>query len=95
MIIIGVPRRETCIVVHVYGQVRMQARMLQRRVGYRAVDYRKDHRQMHSCNNRQAPRTGVPQAGKSQGFISMGWRGVTRGVAAFAKIADSSAFISC
>jgi hypothetical protein len=42
--IIGVRKRETCIVVHVYGQVRMQASMLQRRVGYSAVDYRKDHR---------------------------------------------------
>jgi hypothetical protein len=40
----GVRKRETCIVVHLYGQVRMQASTLQRRVGYRAVDYRKNHR---------------------------------------------------
>ena len=52
----------------------------------------------HGCiptNYRQAPGTRAPEAGNSQGFNSMGWRGVTRGVTAFAKIGDSSAFVTC
>ena len=44
VIIIGVRKRETCMLVHVYSQVRMQASMLQRHVGYRNLGYRKDHR---------------------------------------------------
>jgi hypothetical protein len=49
---------------------------------------------VRSCNNRQASKTPPPHAGKTEVFVSTGWRGVARRVTPLAEIGDSGALVS-
>jgi len=73
VIIIGARKRETRILVHVLGQVRMQASMVQRRAGYHTLGYRKDHRTAAFQQKTKAPRHLYDTLAKLISSISMGW----------------------